>query len=179
MFRLSLCCVPLLLTLGCASEPPAPEGTTVASLDGPSPAPIASPDAPPANSDAPTAPTSSTPNACSALSRTACLRSTDCTLEVESPRHRTGEYVCRPAAGRCEVNLAQYELPGGGAPFASPTAAAEGERLCQERPGCEFVASECYCACRGYGRTTVEDGEEATPCSCVCAGGPPVRCVES
>jgi hypothetical protein len=48
---------------------------------------------------------------------------------------------------------------------------------CTDRAGCRFVQNDCYCSCRGFGKTSVEDGDEAEACDCFCGGGAPVACV--
>ncbi len=116
-------------------------------------------------------------DACSGLSRTACMKSAECTLEVAAPGERTGDYVCRRAQDRCEEGIVQFDLPGGGASIGTQALADEAILACTSREGCVYTASECYCACKGYGRTSVEDGAEAQGCLCYCASGPPPSCV--
>ena len=114
---------------------------------------------------------------CEAMTRTACMASRACELEL-SPREdgeRSGQYVCRPAAGRCEEDLAQSELLRG----SSQAEAEVSMKACTDRPGCSLRKSDCYCRCRGAGRTTIEDGAEADDCDCYCAGGAPVACVST
>ena len=96
--------------------------------------------------------------------RGACLLSLECELD-----HLGGErYACRPERGACEQGYSQQ------AAYETSPAAA----LCEQRAGCTFVPMEaCYCACRGYGATSVPDGAEAPECDCECAGGAPGGCV--
>jgi hypothetical protein len=117
---------------------------------------------------------------CAKLTRTACMKSLACTLEKAPSKDvpkRDGKYVCRPAKGACEEALSQFDLPGGGTKvLTSPEKGAAAERVCTDRPGCRFAGGDCYCSCRGFGRTTVEDGEEALECDCFCGGGEPPAC---
>lgn len=117
---------------------------------------------------------------CAKLTRTDCMKSLACTLEKapsgEVP-NRDGKYVCRPARGACEEGFSQFDLPGGGTQdLTTPEDAEEAERDCTERPGCVVSRGDCYCTCRGFGTTTVEDGEEARDCDCYCGGGEPPTC---
>ena len=144
---------------GCSTPRAAPKQEVTA------PAPTASeapPSSPPPRVESPPAPAASE-EACASLTRTACMQSTECTLEPESaqPSHR---YRCRPATEPCERGFAQ-------ASFTEVQQAA-----CNARAGCGFVPGSCYCHCRGLGQTTVPDGDEAEPCKCKCAGGPPSTC---
>jgi hypothetical protein len=117
---------------------------------------------------------------CAKLTRTDCMRSAACTLEKTASAHvpnRDGNYVCRPSEGACEEGISQFDLPGGGTDHLTTTEkAGAAERVCTDRPGCAFSTGDCYCACKGYGRTSVEDGEEAPGCLCYCAGGAPPTC---
>lgn len=97
---------------------------------------------------------------CESLTRDQCLRSVVCTLDAPSER-RSNRYVCREARGNCEVGLTQTPVD---------------RDRCDDRDGCAWADGHCYCACRGSGRTLVEDGPEADPCDCECAGGPPPGC---
>lgn len=97
---------------------------------------------------------------CETLTRTQCMRSVVCTLAAPSGRS-SSRYVCRAAAGNCEVGLRQ--LP-------------EDQDRCAARTGCEWRPASCYCACRGSGQTAVPDGPELPPCDCECGGGPPPGC---
>lgn len=97
-----------------------------------------------------------------------------CTLVLDPSAKEThaGRYLCRPAAGACEEGLAQSDLSRG----PSREAADLSAKLCTDRPGCVFQSNDCYCDCRGYGKTATDDGVEAPPCLCFCAGGAPDRC---
>ncbi|MCA9608816.1 MAG: hypothetical protein KC619_24600 [Myxococcales bacterium] len=97
---------------------------------------------------------------CESLSRTQCMHSVVCTLAAPSGRS-SRRYVCRPAAGNCEVGLRQ--LP-------------EDRDRCAARTGCGWRPASCYCACRGAGQTAVPDGSELPDCDCECGGGPPPGC---
>ncbi len=97
---------------------------------------------------------------CETLTRAACLRSVVCTLDAPGGGH-SNQYRCRPAAGNCEIGLTQTD---------------DARQRCADRVGCEWSSGSCYCACRGSGRTAVEDGEEAEACDCECGGGPPSGC---
>jgi hypothetical protein len=97
---------------------------------------------------------------CTSLSREACLRSVVCTLDAPSDQG-SNRYTCREARGNCEIGLTQTR--------------ADRDR-CDDRDGCAWADGRCYCACRGSGRTEVEDGPEAEPCDCECGGGPPAGC---
>lgn len=114
---------------------------------------------------------------CEMMTRTACMASRACELEL-APRadgERSGQYVCRAAAGPCEKDIAQSELNDG----STPEEAEASRRACTDRPGCVLRQSDCYCDCQGYGRTKLEDGPEADTCDCYCAGGAPVACVSA
>jgi hypothetical protein len=93
---------------------------------------------------------------CQQLSRGLCIDSPNCTLE-STPE--TGVYRCRPANGACEQSIAQNDL-----------------EACRAIDGCRPLDGNCYCACRGAGRTAVEDGEEAGECVCACGDGDPPSC---
>ncbi|MBX3271946.1 MAG: hypothetical protein KF729_16880 [Sandaracinaceae bacterium] len=118
-----------------------------------------SPGAPPAPAPAASDDPGDAP--CETLTRAACLRSLVCTLEAPSGR-RSDRYVCRPAAGNCEIGLRQLD--------------ADRDR-CDARVGCMWRSASCYCPCRGSGRTTIEDPPSADVCGCACSGGPPPGCV--
>ncbi|MBL9099827.1 MAG: hypothetical protein JNL82_02655 [Myxococcales bacterium] len=117
--------------------------------------------------DPPSEPTPATRPApavdCDALPRAACIASPACTL-VHVPRDEvtTRSYICRPAAGACELGLDQSD------------AAA-----CGARPGCKFVPASCYCACKDYGHARVPDPPDVNACRCECALGPPPICQEA
>lgn len=98
-----------------------------------------------------------TPDVCGSLDRTTCLASATCTLVHVDGR----QYACRAEAGPCEVGHTQDDQAG-----------------CEKRARCRFEPSSCYCPCKGYGKTTVEDttGES---CKCECGGGKPPSCVSS
>lgn len=114
---------------------------------------------------------------CGAMTRAACMASRACVLELvpRADGERGGQYECRAAASSCEADLAQSELTRG----SSRAEAEVSMKACTDRPGCTLRKSECYCACRGYGRAGIEDGAEAEECDCYCAGGAPVACVSS
>lgn len=104
------------------------------------------------------APTTTPPVAstdCDALDRHECLESTACTLELAAPN----AYRCRPEAGPCETGLVQSD-----------------EKACTARAACKFVPATCYCHCRGYGKTKVED-THGPACKCDCGGDAPPACV--
>ncbi len=116
---------------------------------------------------------------CATLSRTQCMAAHHCTLERAAPAAPpTGEtiYTCRAAASSCEKAVAQWDLPGGGAPLSSRAEADQAIAACTSQAGCRYEPAECYCRCKGYGRTTVPDGAEAPACRCYCAGGRPPSC---
>ena len=112
-----------------------------------------------------------TPEDCAKQSRTECMRSARCALELATPGH---VYRCRPAVEPCEPGLKQADFFGSGEEGVARS--RQVQAACRTRPGCVFDPGVCYCHCRGYGRTSVEDGPEAEPCNCGCAGGPPPRC---
>lgn len=94
---------------------------------------------------------------CKPLDRAACMKSASCTLV-----HAAGDsYACRPESGDCERGHVQDD------------AAA-----CTRRAGCEYKPASCYCPCKGYGKTTVDDGPDTPSCKCDCAGNLPPACVE-
>lgn len=146
-----------LLAAACAASAPtaqpsnpAPETPNSAAS---APAPVASP---PAN------------GVCSQMNRHDCLHSPGCVLEVADAKTFPGIYRCRPAVSACEKDLAQASF------YDSPTAS----EACTRRAGCRYEKAGCYCQCRGYGQTTVEDGPETDQCLCACARGEPPRCVD-
>ena len=111
--------------------------------------------------------TDSTPQTtiCSEMTRTHCLGQAHCTLELTYSTNAQGErtpnygiYRCRDAAGKCELRNGL---------------------MCQEVEGCTPVDGECYCGCKGYGRTSVPDGDEAADCLCACGEEEPPGCIES
>lgn len=94
---------------------------------------------------------------CGSLDRKTCLASETCTLV-----HVDGmQYECRAESGACEVGHEQDDQAG-----------------CERRAGCRFEPSSCYCPCKGYGRTTLEDAT-GEACKCECGGGKPAMCVAS
>jgi hypothetical protein len=101
--------------------------------------------------------------ACDEMTRHHCMESTYCTLELSEVPN---VYTCRSAEGSCEEGVSQNDLSG----------TQTGNLSCTEIDGCEAVFGDCYCSCRGYGQTTVEDGEEAEECNCACGGGTPPAC---
>ena len=96
---------------------------------------------------------------CESMTRTACTASPHCILDKTEDMER-GVYECRVPKNECEREFAR-------------------NGKCSNSKGCKLLESDCYCKCRGYGRTKVEDGWEAEDCSCACSGGPPRRCVEA
>jgi hypothetical protein len=90
------------------------------------------------------------------MTRALCLNSTHCTLELTDEAE---VYVCRDAVGLCEEGLLQSDIDA-----------------CRAIEGCMPDDGECYCGCRGYGRTSFEDGDEAEDCLCACGGGEPPSC---
>jgi hypothetical protein len=99
--------------------------------------------------------TPAAPVSCDTLDRAQCLESKQCTLV----QIKGSDYECRPEQGKCEVGHAQDD-----------------EKSCTARSGCRFDVAMCFCACKGYGRTKIEDrsGED---CKCGCGGGKPSMCV--
>ena len=102
---------------------------------------------------------------CAEMTRTHCLQQAHCTLELTyttddqgERRANNGVYRCRDAEGPCELRNGL---------------------TCQEVEGCTMVTGECYCGCRGGGRTSVPDGDEAAECDCACGGEEPPRCIEA
>lgn len=112
------------------------------------------------------------PAACAALSRTACMHSTSCTLEHAPRPLRRDLYLCRPEQSPCETGIAQSALIGQNGGDAS-----EGPR-CLQRTGCKLDPGGSYCPCSGAGQSAVPDGPEAPLCNCVAGGGPPANCVQ-
>src|SRR5262245_620406 len=88
-------------------------------------------------------------HACESLSRTACMQSTECTLDQEV--ERSNRYRCRPATEPCERGFAQAGFWGSGTEGVSASKAQQAE--CNARSGCGFVDGGCYCPCRGMGQT--------------------------
>jgi len=93
---------------------------------------------------------------CNRLDRLQCVESTECRLVATD---EPGRYRCRPAVGPCEVGFRQYD-----------------EQACARSGSCRLATGHCFCPCRGYGRTLVEDAH-GKDCSCFCSGGPPTICV--
>jgi hypothetical protein len=105
-------------------------------------------------------PAPKTPNhgaSCDSYDRNTCLESKHCTLHQVEGR----QYECRAEVGACELGLVQTD-----------------EAACNARKGCKFEPATCFCACRGYGRTKIED-KSGPNCKCVCGGGKPSMCVEA
>ena len=98
---------------------------------------------------------------CATLTRARCMRSLVCTLAAP-PGRNSDRYVCRRAAGNCEFGLRQVP---------------EDEDRCSQRTGCTWRDAPCFCACRGVGRSAVEDGADMPVCQCECSGGPPPGCM--
>src|SRR5580765_3833900 len=96
---------------------------------------------------------------CSKLTRTACMASTNCKLSRKSE----ARYVFSKASTNCDSGIAQSSI--------------DFKTKCTARKGCEFKPGNCYCECRNYGSTPVQDGDEAPNCNCYCAGGDPPQCV--
>src|SRR5690606_33932995 len=108
------------------------------------------------------------PPDCEQLPRTACLRAPACTLVHPPQGPRRSVYACRPATSPCEGGIVQAEIFGNGS----------SARACVARAGCRVDEGSCYCSCRGYGETRLPDGPEAESCNCACGGGPPPSCVD-
>lgn len=103
---------------------------------------------------------------CSQLTRTQCLNSVQCTLELIPKNERKPEvnsgvnYRCRENENECESGFKQ----GKSAP-----------KDCNKKKSCKYVESGCFCRCRNYGSTQAGD-EDAPNCDCECAGGNPAFC---
>lgn len=149
----------------CSTPDPAPKQGAVA------PTPSAS-SAGPASTSSSATPPAPAAGTCASLTRTACMRSTECTLEQVGERSK--QYRCRPATEPCEQGFAQAGFWGSGTEGVQ--ASKQQQAACNARPGCGFVDGGCYCHCRGMGQTAVPDGDEAEPCMCECGGGPPPTC---
>lgn len=135
-----------------ASEEPAPPLSTKSAPANDEPA-VGSPSQPPVGEGSKAA--------CHQLTRTDCMSSSDCTLELASTES-DGKYRCRPAEPPCETGLRQSDLKA---------------EDCRARQGCVYRPAACYCPCRGVGSTELPDGDEAPPCVCRCGGGPPQTCM--
>jgi hypothetical protein len=96
--------------------------------------------------------------ACADMTGAQCLLATGCVLEAV-PRADPG-YVCREAKGPCEGGVAQ---------FPALTFQAD----CKARPGCRYVAAECFCP---PAQTRVRSTSPVAM-NCTCGGGSPHRCV--
>ncbi|WP_455375162.1 hypothetical protein [Kaarinaea lacus] len=70
---------------------------------------------------------STVPGNCSTLSISACLKSKECTLELDVAN---AQYQCRTAAGYCESAFSQAE---------------DTKENCEARAGCKFVPATCFC----------------------------------
>ena len=98
-----------------------------------------------------------TPLQCSQLDRAQCMNSSICTLSLsETP----DVYLCQEAQGICEEGIVQSDLTD-----------------CENIEGCMITSEDCYCGCKGYGETSVPDGEDTMECNCMCSGGEPPSCV--
>lgn len=157
-----------ILYSACWAPDPAP---TQPAATPTSPAPEAVPLAGASSQGSSPAPSAAS-GACETLTRTACMQSTECTLEQVGERSR--QYRCRPASEPCEKGFAQAGFWGSGT--EGVRASKVQQAACDARPGCGFVDGGCYCHCRGMGETAVPDGDEAEDCHCECAGGPPPTC---
>lgn len=162
----------MLMLAACAPATQSPDATSRDTASAPSPSPSDRSASPPIPEPSPP-PDPERP--CEALTRTACMQSTTCTLEHVAPRSK--QYRCRPATAPCEEGLAQAGFWGSGTDGVARSREQQAE--CAARPGCGFVDGGCYCHCRGMGQTAVPDGDEAEPCDCECAGGPPPTCAAS
>lgn len=162
--------VAAVVSSACSTPDSAPKQGAVA----PTPsASSAGPASPPSTSGSATPPVpAAAAGACASMTRTACMQSTECTLEQVGERSR--QYRCRPATEPCERGFSQAGFWGSGTEGVQ--ASKQQQAACNARPGCGFVDGGCYCHCRGMGQTTVPDGDEAEPCRCECGGGPPPTC---
>ena len=64
---------------------------------------------------------------CSTLSISNCLKSKECTLELDVANT---QYQCRAATGQCESGFAQAE---------------DSKEICEARSGCKFIPATCFC----------------------------------
>ena len=96
--------------------------------------------------------------ACDDMTAAQCLLATGCVLEAVP--NGDPEYICRKAKGPCEGGVAQFP-------------ALNFKADCEARPGCRYVAADCFCpTAQTPVRSTAHVG-----ISCTCGGGPPHRCV--
>jgi len=102
------------------------------------------------------APADAATPSCDALSRSKCLASDGCTLELAG----NNVYRCRPDQGPCEVGMRQGD-----------------KRACEAKAECAFDSGTCYCPCEGAARTLTVD-EPQSGCACACGGGAPAMCIE-
>ena len=101
---------------------------------------------------------------CEEMDRAQCMSSDTCTLSLSDT---PDVYLCQDAQGICEEGIVQSDLYGtNGLGIA-----------CDDSIGCTAVGGECYCSCKGYGETSVPDGEDVEDCNCMCSGGEPPSCV--
>ncbi len=141
----------LACTIACTKDKPKPtpsdpsEPSVPAAEAGVQPAPQPSIDAAP-----------STQPACDTLSRSKCLQSEHCTLELAG----NNVYRCRADQGPCEVGVKQSD-----------------KNACEAKAECAWDGGSCYCPCEGAARTeTVEEPQSG--CACACGGGAPSMCIE-
>ncbi len=85
------------------------------------------------------------PTACDAKTELQCLKSAACKVQLVENR----KYVCRPAAGRCEMEFVQW---------------SGGKQSCESINGCKHVPHRCYCP---------------PDVTCRCGGGAPQNCVDA
>jgi hypothetical protein len=103
-----------------------------------------------------------------------------------NPPDAASRYRCVAPRSLCEDGIVQEDV-------------GETERLCSQRPGCEFEPQNCYCPCGHTGtdvgldcpqtcearphtcnKRDLRDGEEFPKecfCVCVCGGGPAANCI--
>jgi hypothetical protein len=100
---------------------------------------------------------------CSTLTKRECLSSRECSL-ILNRLDAASRYRCVAPRSLCEDGIAQD--------------GADIERLCSQRPGCEYEASDCFCHC-GPGGTDADLRKPPGPpfCVCYCGGGPAANCI--
>ena len=101
---------------------------------------------------------------CEEMDRAQCMNASTCMLSLSDT---PDVYLCQEAQGVCEEGVVQSDLYGNNGLGTA----------CESIEGCIATDGECYCGCKGYGETTIPDGEDAEDCTCMCSGGPPPSCI--
>ncbi len=117
--------------------------------------------------------TDSTPTNCAGMDRYECMHAPQCSLVQETSPSQ--DYLCRPVQGPCEKAVLQGLLSNPPGSKLSVAEARANQKKCSDTLGCVYDPGNCFCDCKGYGKTAVPD-HKAPDCLCACSGGPPQIC---